>query len=62
MVGKIGGSEEWTEKRGEKVAKWDEENYVNLDEMFCNCFTIVLQHGNIQGGSHSGTTEAGRYI
>jgi len=26
MVGKIGGSEEWTEKRGGKVAKWDEEN------------------------------------
>jgi len=26
MVGKIGGSEEWTEKRGEKVAKWAEEN------------------------------------
>jgi len=26
MVGKIGGSETWTEKRGEKAAKWDEEN------------------------------------
>jgi len=26
MVGKIRGSEEWTEKRGENVAKLDEEN------------------------------------